>query len=163
MGTWEYCWFWLLNVNLLEAKWLLCALVKSKINTWYCGIIALRSCFMWYSKPLKKTIVKSLNKLRYLRESEPAVSKRGNNCSSSEGSLMKGMVQIPYRSSVLWGVLKREINFSELPWRRQRMDRIQLKNKIKRFLKWFNFKALSELYDRAISRAYISVRTALPF
>lgn len=115
MGTWEYCWFWLLNVNLLEAKWLLCALVKSNINTWYCGIIALRSCFMWYSKPLKKTIVKSLNKLRYLRESEPAVNKRGNKYSSSEGSLMKGMVQIPYRSSVLcreyWKGKSTSVNF----------------------------------------------------
>jgi len=115
VGTWEYCWFWLLNVNLLEAKWLLCALVKSNINTWYCGIIALRSCFMWYSKPLKKTIVKSLNKLRYLRESEPAVNKRGNKYSSSEGSLMKGMVQIPHRSSVLcreyWKGKSTSVNF----------------------------------------------------
>lgn len=63
VGTWDCCWFWLLTVRLLEAKWLLCALVKSKINTWYCVIIALRSCFMWYLKPFKKTIIKSLSKL----------------------------------------------------------------------------------------------------
>lgn len=43
------------------------------------------------------------------------------------------------------------------------MDRKQLKNKIKRFLKGLNFMALSELYDRAISRACRSVRTVIPF
>lgn len=43
------------------------------------------------------------------------------------------------------------------------MDRKQLKNKIERFMKGLNFMALSELYDRAISRACRSVRTVIPF
>lgn len=135
MGTWDYCWFWLLKVNAwgkmidLHFSKTQDKQVKPKINTTYCVIIALRSCFMWYSKPFKKTVIKSLSKLCYLRALKPAVSKEEwlvllwgiPNEGTSTNTLLL--------FSSVWRGLELEIGFNELVWKKREWTELILQVK----------------------------------
>lgn len=140
-GTWDYCWFWLLKVNAwgkmidLHFSKTQDKQVKPKINTTYHVIIALGSCFMWYSKPFKKTVIKFLNKLCYLGALKPAVSEREwlvllwripNEGTSTYTPPLFCVKRAGIRNCFQWTCLEKE-----------RMDRIHFTSKIKReFLKW---------------------------
>lgn len=106
MGTWDYCWFWLLKVNAwgkmidLHFSKTQDKQVKPKINTTYRVIIALRSCFMWYSKPFKKLSLSLWTNFATLGH-RSQLSARGSDWFCSEGPLMRGTGQTPHHSSLL--------------------------------------------------------------